>query len=218
MPELLKEPLKRILDIYRETESRKLLAIAGYPGSGKTTVARQWEEKANSILGPSSFMVVGMDGFHRTKEELRRMENPELAFARRGLPWTFNPESFLSKLRELKDSYGKTPVGWPGFEHHIGDPVEDAVMIPKECKLILVEGIYTLLRDGEWAGLEGLFAETWFLDTPLETAMERLYKRHREVWGMSEDEARARADGNDRLNCEYITPGRERADFLIADR
>ncbi|WP_320178369.1 hypothetical protein [Roseovarius pacificus] len=84
-----------------------------------------------------------------------------------------------------------------------------------DCPLILVEGIYVLLRQDEWAGLDGLFDETWFLDTELETAMGRLYKRHQKAWGLSEEQARRRADGNDRLNCELIKPSRIVADFLV---
>lgn len=99
------------------------------------------------------------------------------------------------------DRVGDTP------EHEVGDPVDDAVIVPAVCRLILVEGIYTLLREGEWAGLKGLFDETWFLVTPVETAMSRIHRRHME--------ARQRADSNDRLNCAHITPGRENADYLV---
>jgi pantothenate kinase len=160
-------------------------------------------------------MVLGMDGFHLTKADLRAKDDPDTAFARRGAPYTFNPEGLVKKLKEIREAAGARPVGWPGFEHGVGDPVEDEIQVPPGCRLIVVEGIYTLLRSGAWVGLEGLFDECWFLDTPLETSMERLYRRHQEAWGMSEEKARARADGNDRLNCEHITPGRGHADFLV---
>ena len=216
MPEYLADPVGRLLELHAKAAERTVVALAGFPGSGKTTLTRKWEKRVNSVLGPSSFFVTGMDGFHLTKRTLLGMDNAEEALARRGAPWTFNPLGFLSKLTELKESYGRRSVGWPGFDHSVGDPAEDAIVIPQDCRLILVEGIYTLLRTGEWAGLNGMFNETWFLDTPLETAMRRLYVRHREAWGMTEEEARAQADGNDRLNSEYVAPGKRSADYLVA--
>lgn len=160
-------------------------------------------------------MVLGMDGFHLTKARLAEMDNPEEALARRGAPWTFDPDGLIAKLRELKSQTGRASVGWPGFEHEIGDPVPDALIVPPLCPLILVEGIYTLYRRDRWADLDEFFDETWFLDTSLETSMQRLYRRHQKAWGMNETEARKQADGNDRLNCEHIRPCRETADFLV---
>jgi pantothenate kinase len=219
MPEFLTDPISRLIKLFNITGSepggRRIIALAGYPGSGKSTIAQLWVEEVNKKIGNEELLVLGMDGFHLTKAQLRAMDDPDTALARRGAPYTFNPEGLIEKLTELRNAAGKNPVGWPGFEHGVGDPVNDAVFIPPDCRLILVEGIYTLYRDGFWAGLNGLFDETWFLDTDVETAMGRLYKRHQEAWGMSEEEARRRADGNDRLNCEHIMPGRQTADYLV---
>ena len=143
------------------------------------------------------------------------MENPEEAFARRGAPYTFNPEAFIASMRELRTPKPGTMVSWPGFEHEKADPEPGAYRVPAECRLIIVEGIYTLMREGPWAELDELFDETWFLDVDLETAMNRIVTRHMKAWGMSAEEARIRADSNDRLNCALIKPGRDLADYLI---
>ena len=215
MPDILEDPVARLLEIYRGSASRNIIALAGYPGSGKSTIVNAWKTDINRKLGPGSLTVLGMDGFHLSKARLAEMDDPEAAFARRGAPYTFDPEGFISKMRELRESTGLRSVGWPGFEHEVGDPVEDALNVPPDAPLLLVEGIYTLKRDGVWAPLEELFDEGWFLDVPLETAMNRVALRHQKAWGISPEEARKRADGNDRLNSAYIAPGRESADYLI---
>ena len=215
MPEVLKDPVSRLIHLQVNAGRRIIIGLAGYPGSGKRTVSKRWAQEINRNIGREAFLVLGMDGYHLSKAQLRAMDNPDAAFARRGAPYTFDPVGLISKLMELRDAADRNPVGWPGFEHGVGDPVNDAVIVPASCRLILVEGIYTLLRDGEWAGVEGLFDETWFLDSSVETSMDRLHQRHMDAWGMSMEEARRRADRNDRLNCAHITPGRENADYLV---
>lgn len=214
-PIILRDPVSRLLDLHQSREGRTIIALAGFPGSGKSTVCKSWAAEINHREGPGTLTVLGMDGFHLSREKLMGMENPEEAMARRGAPYTFNPEGLVSKMQELRTSSGCRAVGWPGFEHAKGDPEEDATSVPPESGLIIVEGIYTLMRDGIWAGLEELFDEKWFLDVSLETAMDRVTSRHQQAWGMSPEEARRRADGNDRLNCSRIAPGRESADFFV---
>ena len=215
-PGPLADPVSRLLTFRLDGGKRRIIGLAGYPGSGKSTISAEWAETVKEARGNDYLTVLGMDGFHLYRDELSRMEDPETAFARRGAPYTFAPEQFIEKLKELREAASKRTVGWPGFEHEAGDPVPDALKVPAACPLVLVEGIYVLYREGPWKALEGMFDETWFLDTPLETAMNRLYIRHRKAWGLSEKEARTRADGNDRLNCAYISPGRETADWLVS--
>ncbi|MCK5736524.1 MAG: hypothetical protein KAH21_08600, partial [Spirochaetaceae bacterium] len=215
MPDFLKDPVSRLLYFHNSFSSRIIIALAGYPGSGKSTISKDWALEVNKKTGSESLITLGMDGFHLSKKRLQAMEDPESAFARRGAPYTFNPGGLISKMKELKSAAGKHSVGWPGFEHGIGDPVENALTVPAECRLILIEGIYTLYREGEWSELEDSFNETWFLDVSIETSMNRLYKRHMEAWNMNEQEAREKAAGNDLLNCQNITSGRSRANYLI---
>ena len=220
MPEVLTDPISRLMNHLNGSSSRRfIIALAGYPGSGKSTISKRWAREIKGRIrtysGSESFLVLGMDGFHLSKKRLRSMENPEEALARRGAPYTFTPEGLLLKMMELRNAPGSNPVSWPGFDHGVGDPEDDALTVPAACRVVLIEGIYTLYREGIWAGLEKLFDETWFLDVSVETAMSRLYKRHMTAWGMSKKEARNKADSNDRLNCAHITPGRENADFLV---
>lgn len=214
-PNLLKDPVSRLLALSEPGEKHRIIGMAGYPGSGKSTIANLWADRVRAERGSDSLVVLGLDGFHLYRDQLNQMADPVTALARRGAPFTFDPEQFVEKLKELKEAAGNKAVGWPGFEHATGDPVPDAIIVPAGCPLVLIEGIYVLYRAGSWAPLEGMFDETWFLDISIETAMNRIYLRHQKAWGLSEKQARDKADGNDRLNCGYITPGRSTADWLV---
>lgn len=73
---------------------------------------------------------VPLDGYHKTREELSAMEDPETAFKRRGAPFTFDPVKYLNDLRMLVTS---ASASFPAFEHAIKDPEEGAIMIDCLC-------------------------------------------------------------------------------------
>ena len=72
-------------------------------------------------------------------------------------------------------------------------------------KIVLVEGNYVLLPDDPWRTLrdENVLDESWFVDVAVDDAMRRAEARHVAV-GRTPEEARRRADGNDRLNGELV--------------
>jgi len=104
---------------------------------------------------------------------------------------------------------------WPGFEHGVGDPVDDAVTITSSTRLVLLEGLYLLHRSDGW-NLSGLLDECWYLDVPMDVAIQRLTARHRTTWNLTQAEAEARIAVNDRPNAEIVLQSRERADRLVA--
>lgn len=54
------------------------------------------------------------------------MPDPMEAYRRRGAHWTFNGERFLQEVAEArKKSWGR----FPGFDHAVGDPVENAIQV-----------------------------------------------------------------------------------------
>lgn len=105
---------------------------------------------------------------------------------------------------------------WPLFEHSVGDPVADALVVEPSCQIILVEGLYILYREHEWAGLEGWWDETWYLDTSLELAQTRLVQRHQQAWGISQAAALERVLSSDAKNAALVASLRDQADYLIA--
>ncbi|HBX69956.1 MAG TPA: hypothetical protein DEH25_11425 [Chloroflexi bacterium] len=216
MPQLLENPLEYLLNLLNTQTGRIIIGLAGVPGSGKTTLTQTWEAQINLLEGVEAAKALSMDGFHLSKAQLRQMPDPDRAFARRGVHWTFDAAGFNQKVRELKITDSQQSVFWPGFEHEIGDPVPDAIEVPPTCRLVLIEGLYLLYREGAWQALEGAFAEIWYLDTPLETSIARLVARHQQAWGFTEAQARQRVESNDNINALLVESTRARADWLVA--
>lgn len=48
------------------------------------------------------------------------------AYARRGAPWTFDGQAFVDAIRRIKQE-GKVLL--PSFDHGVGDPIEDDILI-----------------------------------------------------------------------------------------
>lgn len=192
-----------------------MIALAGLPGAGKSTLAARLAAEVNAEAGPGAMVALGMDGFHLTRAALRRLPDPDEALARRGAPWTFNPDALARRLHEVRAEAGRAAVSWPGFKHEIGDPVEGAELVPPDARLVLVEGLYLLCQDDGWQALREAFDERWYLDTPLDLAMERLTRRHMAAWGLSREAAEARIAANDRLNAEIVQASRTNADWWL---
>ncbi|MEO6292878.1 MAG: hypothetical protein ABIO88_09710 [Burkholderiaceae bacterium] len=213
---ILNDPAGRLLQLMEADVSKRILiGVVGLPGSGKSTLATKLVDAVNQHTGSQVAVALSMDGFHLTKAALAQFADPQAALARRGSPWTFDPARLAIKLQQLRETTDNT-LSWPAFEHGVGDPVEDALLIPSDAKLIIVEGLYLLHRAHGWQ-LTGLLDECWYLDTPMDVAMQRLMNRHMAAWGLSSEQALARLAVNDRLNADIVNQTRGFADRLIQD-
>jgi pantothenate kinase len=218
MSPLLEQPVERLLALLESRPVRCMVALAGVPGSGKTTLAWRLADAVNARTAPGTMIALGMDGFHFSKAALRQLPNPEEAFARRGAPWTFDAAALRQRLKQLRTSAGRRDVPWPGFEHAVGDPVEDALAVPASTRLVIVEGLYLLHRADGWEAISACFDKRWYLDTPLEIALERLALRHMQAWGMTRDAADHRIATSDRLNAELVRDTAQFADWRLMSR
>ena len=119
---------------------QRWIAIAGPPGSGKTTLVSALVA-ALQARGVAS-VGIPMDGYHFTRAELDRMPDPAAAHRFRGSPFTFDGERFVRDVREARRVGA---FAFPGFNHSAGDPVADAHPLQASSRVVLVEGNYLLL-------------------------------------------------------------------------
>ncbi|XP_020093113.1 putative uridine kinase C227.14 isoform X2 [Ananas comosus] len=208
---------------FEDLNLKYIVGLAGPPGAGKSTLASEvirrvnllWSQKlveANSTLLPDEVAtVLPMDGFHLYRYQLDAMENPKEAHARRGAPWTFNPELLFKCLQTLRN---EGSVYAPSFDHGVGDPVENDIFVSSQHKVVIVEGNYLLLEEDTWKDLSALFDEKWFIDVDIDVAMQRVLNRHIST-GKEPDVAKWRIEYNDRPNAELIMKSKKHADLVI---
>jgi|GEM_PF-850489 len=178
-----------------------LVGLAGVPGSGKTTFC---SEVLSRLPGA---VVVPMDGYH-----LPRVQLDAEGLRRRGALHTFDGDAFYQDVRSLKENHEGV---FPSFDHAEKDPRPNAIRVTGEARIVIIEGIYVLMRS--WRA-EPLFDLRVFLDCDLDEAVDRLAIRHVQT-GLSSTlrEGRHRAVTNDRVNAEGILADgcRERADLVL---
>lgn len=87
------------------------------------------------------------------------------AFQRRGAPFTFDANAFLSLIKTLKSTPVTTgdepeqPVYAPSFDHAVQDPVENDIVVSSRNRIVIVEGNYTLLDQKPWSEIPDLCDE-----------------------------------------------------------
>lgn len=202
------------IESYTKQPNRSLIGLTGGPGSGKSTLANYLLDHFTKQQD-TQVVCLSMDGFHLSKEQLHRLPNSEDAIARRGAPWTFDSAAFVERVKKIKQGYQQENILWPSFDHALGDPITDDASIKKETKVILIEGLYLLHQQDGWQESQALFNEHWFLDIPVDVAIERLAKRHMQAWGFSHEQAMNRINQSDGLNAELVATYKGQADWLL---
>lgn len=172
-----------------------MFAIAGPPGAGKSTTAVRICG-ALTGLGAKS-CVVSMDGFHLDN----RILGPRGLLERKGAPETFDAAGFVAQINRL--SKGEDDVAIPVFDRDRDMAIAGANMVSQQDEIIIVEGNYLLLNDAPWSQLLGLWTESVLINPGMDVLQTRLVQR----WidhGLSADEARERAMGNDMANARTV--------------
>ena len=159
-----------------------------------------------------------MDGYHLSRAQLSALPDPINAHARRGAAFTFDGESFLALVQQLREpltASSKTLYA-PSFDHAVKDPVMDDLPILPTARIIVFEGNYLSLNKHPWNAAARLMDELWFVDVEFEVARSRLVERHVRT-GVARDaeEAARRADENDLVNGREIVDGRLPVDEVI---
>ncbi|WIA36225.1 hypothetical protein OEZ86_007559 [Tetradesmus obliquus] len=216
--EIIEQLAQHALDAAQQKPGNSvyLVGIAGSPGSGKSTLAQQVACRISQLCrqrGMSQTAAVApMDGFHYYKKQLDAMPDPQEAFACRGAHWTFDGAAFVAAIRRLKQ-HGAASL--PSFDHGVGDPIEDDIHIDAaQHAVVLVEGNYLFLEQDPWVQLRGLFDDAWFVDCPVDLAMQRVFDRQVAI-GLAPDVSLGRIAGNDRPNAVLVNASKGAARLLV---
>jgi fructokinase len=185
----------------KRADHRELIAIAGPPGSGKTTLAKTLADR----LAHCSYL--SMDGFH--------LDNPILIQKglreRKGAPETFDVSGFMHLLQRLQK---KEEVYVPCFDRQTERTINCAYPIPNHHDLVIVEGNYLLLDEPVWRDLDDYWDLAVFVQIDLDIIRARLQQRWA-VQGFSEEQATYWIELNDIPNAERVIKKRVPEDVML---
>lgn len=188
---------------------RLIVAIAGAPGSGKSTLSDRLCRMLNAQPGDVA-AVMPMDGFHLDDGVLREKGT----LARKGAPFTFDFGGLSAMLARLKANR-EDSIAVPLFDRDLEISRAGARIIAKSRKIVIVEGNYLLLDQAPWSGLRQYFDLTIALAVPFATLEERLVRRWLDQ-GLSPEQALKRARENDIVNARLVRDHGLAADLVVS--
>ena len=182
---------------------RRLVALSGAPGSGKSTLS----EPLAAMLTERGVRseVVPMDGFHLDN----RLLEARGLILRKGAPETFDLGGFARLCHALR---ADDEVIYPLFDRSRDLAIAGAAHVGQDCSVAVIEGNYLLFDEPGWRDLADLWDVSIRLDVPLADLEARLVQR----WlthGLDQAAAEARARGNDLANAQRIASARLPADL-----
>ena len=181
---------------------RFLVALAGPPGAGKSTLAAELV----GLLGAGA-KAVPMDGFHFDDAVLLARG----ARGRKGAPDTFDAAGFFHLLRRLRV---EDEVAIPLFDRDLEISRAGADIVRVDDRVLVVEGNYLLLNEAPWPEAAGLFDLTVWIEVP-EAELERRLLARWAHFGKTAAEARGWIDGNDMPNIRRVVAGSRAADVVL---
>jgi len=187
-----------------------MIAVAGIPGSGKSTSA----EILASLL--PRCLCMPFDGYHYSLAELQARQSADDLIWRRGAPDTFDAAKLVADLHRIR--WGdEDAISLPGFDHAKGDPEPNRHCFHRQQhEIVITEGLYLLHDQDGWEHVRDCFDLTIFVDADANLCLQRLKRRNRAIPGYTADEIARRVDTVDRVNAETVArSSRRRADWVV---
>ena len=186
------QDLARQIKAKAADSTRFIVALAGPPASGKSTLA----QALSDAIGPAA-RVVPMDGFHFDDRILAERDR----LHRKGAADTFDVAGLvhlLSRLRGVEDK-----VAIPLFDRALEISRAQADIVTLDHRILIVEGNYLLLDEPPWRRLGDFFDLTVGIDVPLDEITARLRARWRE-FGKTDEDAQSWIETNDLPNARHV--------------
>ncbi|KAI9461131.1 hypothetical protein HD554DRAFT_1534055 [Boletus coccyginus] len=124
------------------------------------------------------------------------MDDPKRAHHRRESHWTLDAPAYVDFVARL--SRDPAVVCAPSFDHALKDPTPDAVVVRPSHRIVVIEGLHTMLDVDPWHRAAALMDERWWIQIDPIRARTRLVTWHVQT-GVAKDmdEAVWRAENND---------------------
>lgn len=185
---------------------RKLIAIAGPPGSGKSTVAEVLHRLLRAAGKTSA--VVPMDGFHLDNAVLDARGLRQ----RKGAPETFDGAGFCNLVKRIATE--GADIVYPVFDRSRDLAIAGAAVLPRDVEYVLFEGNYLALDADPWRELAPFWTSSIWIDAPIAELERRLMQR----WfaeGFSEADARIKVGENDLPNAKFVQAHSRTCDLVL---
>ncbi len=191
-----------ILARAKDRPGRFLVALAGPPGAGKSTVAADLVAR----LGAGA-RVVPMDGFHYDDAILIARGQR----ARKGAPETFDALGFGHLVARLRS---EPEVAIPIFDRSMELSRGSADIVGPDDRILVIEGNYLLLDAEPWRTIASRFDLTVMLDVTEGELIRRLTERWLH-YGKTPEAAAEWIASNDLPNIRRVLQGSRAADIRV---
>jgi pantothenate kinase len=196
----------------RAQKPRVTIGMAGPTGAGKSVVAVLFKELARQAQLPFAFESVTIDAYHFPNRFL-------LSHFSDGVPLKqvkgrFDTYDVAALVKDLKNFAAGQTVSFPIYSRKLHDPVPDSLRVETRSALLLVEGLWLLADQGDWASVKPLLDYCYFIDSDKERTRAAVLQRHMNG-GRTRESATKHYDEVDGRNADLVLQTRPKADKVI---
>jgi pantothenate kinase len=188
-------------------KNRYFIALSGPPASGKSTISEKIIQDLNSKGHQAS--VLQMDGFHLDDQILKDRN----LISKKGAPETFDVMGLISFLSRLQN---EPEVIVPIFDRSLELSRSSATIIPKETKVIVVEGNYLLLKSKPWDNLQKFFDVSVMISCEEKVLEKRLLDRWKS-FNLSKEDTYQKVYQNDLPNGMNVLNNSSASDYILTN-